>query len=116
MAAKVKEVYKLLLKSWTRRNILEYLYEKHGLNENTAEYVLTQSLKYLKQDFDKSRNEVLEKTISFYDQIIQEAHAGADLRTAIEAQREKSKILGLYSPEKLQTEIKIRYVEGDEDL
>ena len=93
MTARVKTVYGLFIKSYSRFEILQYAAEEWGVSERTADIYMQRARKLIQQDSEIERPEWLAAAIARLVKYEQKAGKEDNLQVAIKALETQAKLL-----------------------
>ena len=93
MTARVREVYGLLVKSYSRFEILQYAAEKWEVSDRTADIYIQRARELIQQDSDIERPQWLAAAIARLVKYEQKAGREDNLQTAIKALETQAKLL-----------------------
>ena len=93
MTARVKTVYGLFIKSYSRFEILQYAAEEWGVSERTADIYMQRARKLIQQDSEIERPEWLAAAIARLVKYEQKAGRDENLQVAIKALETQAKLL-----------------------
>ena len=93
MTSRVREVYGLLVKSYSRFEILQYGAEKWDVSDRTADIYIQRARELIQQDSDIERPQWLAAAIARLVKYEQKAGREDNLQTAIKALETQAKLL-----------------------
>tara|TARA_Y100000401_G_C8324257_1_gene227193 strand:- start:3293 stop:3625 length:333 start_codon:yes stop_codon:yes gene_type:complete len=93
MTARVKTVYGLYVKSYSRFEILQYAAEEWGVSERTADIYMQRARQLIAKDSEIDRPEWLAAAITRLVKYEQRAGRNDNLQTAIKALETQAKLL-----------------------
>lgn len=105
-----------MLQTATSPREIIYQLEGMGVSKNAAMLYIREARKILREEYREKIHTLVEETQASLDLIIARSFGNADHRVALEAIRERAKLAGIYSPEKIQAEVRIVSVPEDSDI
>ncbi len=93
-------------KGFSRKNMLAYLKENYDVNWSRGYELISMMMKKTAEAYHKTNQDALADSISFLDDLKQDALKNGDRKLALEITKEINKVSQLYV-EKIQAEIKM---------
>lgn len=95
---RVKHVYDLLVKAYSRAEIIEVICRMYDVGDKQVDIYIRKAteLLYEHSEMDMRKERVL--AMARLDDIYQGAHLDKDRKTALQAQDQRNKITGMYAP------------------
>jgi|WetSurMetagenome_2_1015567.scaffolds.fasta_scaffold82367_7 hypothetical protein len=97
---RVDEIYQLMIQGWQTVNILHYAAQKWEIKDREVKNYIQKARKRIKQNYESRQKVALSEMIARHDDMRSRLYKEGDLRGVLDVDKEDSKLLGLYAPEK----------------
>lgn len=101
------ELFKLTLRGGFEGDILDYAVNEYGISESSAYKYISKVYERLEEHSKIIRDRELGKALGRLAELYQMSYKLHDFKVCLAVQKEINALLGLYAPEKTQTESKV---------
>lgn len=102
VAKRVATVHKLLVAGASRASIVQYGSKEWKVTDRQVDDYISRAKETIKEQSDRDKENNLSMAIARMNDIYQQCYAAKNYKGAITAQVEINKLLGLYSPSKME--------------
>lgn len=114
---RITKVHEMLVQGFTRPQIMQFIAEKTNWNlkERTIDWYISLATERIEKEGEAAQEFELGRALARLDDLYRRNMAIQDYKAALQVQRERSKLLGIYAPDKVEQqgaiELVVRYAE-----